>query len=123
MKETDAGNRGQEKDADWVEDLVRTGKLKPSVELQDPIPMFALCKDLFQSPLPISLKLVLERWETDPDNTDGDRKFVAQLRRTDLLPGSFFILIIPWLGSKRSYLWRLCRPSAVRQQSTKRKEG
>jgi len=52
--------------------------------------------------------LLASSWEQDPGNDADDWEFIRQLRRSDLPPGSFFVLLWPRTG--RPYHWRLHTP-------------
>ena len=57
---------------------------------------------------------MLSSWERDPyGNTPYDLEFIEQVRRTDLPPGSFFVMVFPLKGyGHGTYAWKLCLPEA-----------
>jgi hypothetical protein len=94
MNKGDAGwDYGLEEEAEEIARHVRAHCLQHSQAALafGPVPMFTGQGHVI---VPIPLRETLHVWETDPDNKEADREFIRQMRRTDLRPGSFFVVIM-----------------------------
>jgi hypothetical protein len=94
---------------------IKEGRLQyqESVLALGPVPLF-LVRD-YDSPdsfdmVAAPLGDTLAAWDSDPDGTEEDVPFIAAMRRTDLAPGSFFVLAYREWGGR--YHWWLEEPDA-----------
>jgi hypothetical protein len=94
-------------------DIVRDGvHLRRDVQARDSVPLF-LSRGFDRQSYEVTSRAELaDAWATDPDNGPEDWRLIEQLRRTDLPPGSFFILVYP--AGHPVYHWLLHEPGDER---------
>ena len=98
--------RPEEKADQLVRDILDRGlHQRAEVLALDAVPLFVWQDEHLRAG---SRSVLASSWEKGLKTDVEDRQLIRQLRRTDLPPGSFFVLV--WPGGYRPYHWRLHTP-------------